>query len=481
MRRPTIVLASVLALLLAAGCGGSESTSASGTESAATVAPASAAAYVAISSDSDSDQWRQAMELLDRFPGSDEIVADLRRELSEEDVDWEQDVDPALGPETAVVVIGDDNEIVALTQPDDDAKLDALLARMNEDSDDELVKREVDGWTAVAESTAILDAFDRAREQGQLEDEEDFQDVFADLPEEALVKAYVPGSTINRAAEDASGTSPGALTGGNEISTLALALEARDDGVTVSGTSTLSGELEQEPYEATLLERVPDDALAVLSFRDLGSAIEGARSAEGLGPGVGQLEQALGVSLEEIGGLFGGETILYVRSGAPLPEVTLLAEVDDEARAAATVDRLATRAAALTGSAGTGTAEVDGLEVKYVDLQGVRVSYTTFDGLLAVTTGPAGIRDARGGGDKIGDDERFQAAKEAAGMGDETNGFVYVDLEDAIPLIESFAALAEEQIPPEVSGNLAPLETFLVYATADGETARFSATLGIDE
>jgi hypothetical protein len=479
MRRPTTVLASVLALLLLAGCGGSESTSASGTESAATVAPASAAAYVAISSDSDSEQWQQAMELLDRFPGSDEVVADLRRELAEEDVNWEQDVDPALGPETAVVVIGAENDVVALTQPDDEAKFDALLARMSEDSDEELVKREVDGWTAVAESAAILDAFEQAREQGELQDEEAFRDSFADLPEEALVKAYVPWSTIERTAEDASGTSPGALAD-VQLTALAFAAEARDDGVTISGVTKLSGDTEQEPYEPELLARVPDDALAVVSINAIGGGLGAIRSEESIGPAVGQLEQALGITLDDVTALIRGEAILYVRPGTPLPEVTLLTEVEDEAAAVATLDKLATRAAALTG-ARTGTAEVDGLQVKYVDIQGVRIAYTTFDGLLAVTTGAAGIRDARGDGDKLADDERFQAAQEAAGMGDETYGFAYVDLEDAIPLIESFAALAEEQIPPEVSANLAPLETFLFSTTADGDTARFSATLGIAE
>jgi len=119
--------------------------------------------------------------------------------------------------------------------------------------------------------------------------------------------------------------------------------------------------------------------------------------------------------------------------------------------------------------------------VKYVEIQGVRISYATFDGLLALTSGTAGLRDARGDGGKLPGDERFEAAKDAAGLGDETAGFVYVDLKDAIPLLEGFAGLADEQIPPEVSANLAPLESFLSHASQDGDEIRFGGFLGIAE
>jgi hypothetical protein len=129
----------------------------------------------------------------------------------------------------------------------------------------------------------------------------------------------------------------------------------------------------------------------------------------------------------------------------------------------------------------TGTADVGGEQVATVDIQGIRISYTTFDGLLVLTSGPTGIRDAREDGDKLSGDDRFTAAREAAGMGDETNGFLYVDLKDAIPLIESFAGLAGEQVPSEVSANLAPLESFLVYAAQDGDVLRFGGILGIEE
>jgi hypothetical protein len=481
MRRPAIALACVLALVVAAGCGGSDSSTAAGTESAATVAPASAAAYVAVDTDLDSDQWKQAQDILDRFPGRDRLLQQIEKSLGEENVDFEQDVEPALGPETAVVVMNAEHDVVALTQPDDEAKLDALLDRINEDENESYVTREIDGWTAIAETEQVLDAFDTARKDATLDDDDTFQEAVGDLPDEALVKAYVSGEAVEAAATQASGAStPDVLTGGGTLKSIGLAVEARDDGVNFSGSSHVEGGTRPEAWEPTLLDRVPDDALAVLSFKDLASGLDEAARNPLVGPQLGQVEQALGMQLEDVTRLFEGESVIYVRGGSPIPEVTVLLDVENEQTALATLDRLATRAAALAGGR-TGTAEVDGDTVKFVEVQGVRISYGAFDGLVAISSGASGIRDARASGDKLPDDDRYTAAKEAAGMGDTTNGFLYADLKDAIPLITAFAGIGGTEIPPDVTENLEPLQSFFVYAGQDGDVVKFGGHLGISE
>ena len=478
MRRPAIVLACALALVLAA-CGGSEESSATGGESAAAIAPGNATAYVAVDTDLDSDQWQQAQELLDRFPGRERLIGLIQEELGQEDLTWEEDLDPALGPETAVVVLGGENDAVVLTQPDDRAKLDALLAQLEEDGDETLA-REIEDWTAIAETEAALDAFERGAEAGTLADDDTFQEAMGELPEDALVKAYAAGDELERAVTDATGETTDSFTGGGRLVSLSLALEAIDEGAKVSGTTRLEGGTQLEPYEPALLDRVPDDALVVFAFRDLAQGLEQARSAEGVAPAIAQLEQALGVSVDDLTALFAGESVVYVRTGTPLPEVTVLLDVEDAAAGMATLDRLAARVESLLGAT-TGTADVDGVPAKYVDVQGIRVSYANLDGVLVVTSGVTGIRDAGEDGDKITDDERFTAAREAAGMGDTTNGLLYVDLKDSVPLIESLAALGDEQIPPEVSANLAPLESFFFYGEQEGEVGRFGGILMIAE
>jgi hypothetical protein len=481
MRRglPTI-LACALVLALA-GCGGGDddaSVSGTDTESAATIVPASAAGYLVINTDLESEQWKQAQELVDRFPGRQRLFDLIQQELGEEDLDFERDVEPALGPETAFVFLESADEVVVLTQPDDKAKLDALLER----SDEPTVTREIEGWTAIAETATVLDAFERAAEAGKLDDDDRFQEAVGDLPEDAIAKAYVNGDAITDAAASVDGGgSTDIITGGGKLVSVAAAVEALDTGAKLGGVVRLEGGERAEDYEPKLLERVPDDALLVISFNGLERSLEQLRSAEGVvGESLGQVEQALGVSFEDLGKLFAGESIIYARAGSPLPEVTILLDVDNESEAVGIVDRLAARVAPLVGGR-TGTTDVDGLQVKYVEVQGVRISYASFDGLLALTSGPAGIRDARSGDGKLPGDDRFEAAKEAAGLGDETAGFVYVDLKDAIPLLEGFAGLADEQVPPEVSANLAPLESFLSHASRDGEEIRFGGFLGIAE
>ena len=110
---------------------------------------ADAIAYVSLDTDLESGQWDALRDHLDSFPEGDRLVDRLLSSLAEGDVSWDRDVEPALGPEVAVVALpgqaGDSPSPVILTQSDDPAKLDALFAR----SDQTTERREIDGWQAV--------------------------------------------------------------------------------------------------------------------------------------------------------------------------------------------------------------------------------------------------------------------------------------------------------------------------------------------
>ena len=75
---------------------------------------------------------------------------------------WADDVKPALGPELDVVVLpaaaNGSPSSSGSTQPDDGAKLDALLAEARRKPREDVRHRQVGGWTAVADSQAALDA-----------------------------------------------------------------------------------------------------------------------------------------------------------------------------------------------------------------------------------------------------------------------------------------------------------------------------------
>src|SRR5918992_327206 len=120
------VLAAGLALA-AASCGGSSDTKT--TLSGAEMVPADVPLFVSIDTDLESEQWQTVQDLLDKFPGRDRLLAELKEELASEDVDFERDVRPALGPELGIALldIEDGDTLVGLVQPEDEAKLSALL------------------------------------------------------------------------------------------------------------------------------------------------------------------------------------------------------------------------------------------------------------------------------------------------------------------------------------------------------------------
>jgi hypothetical protein len=476
MRAPAILTTLLGALALVfVGCGGSDGGAAAGEDAAASVIPARAVGYVSVNSDLESAQWERVKALAEKFPGRDRAVAALLKELSDEGLDWKRDVEPAVGPEVAIAVLlrGDDARVVWLTQPDDEAKLKALAAK----SDDASVTREIEDWWVVAETDADLDLFEQARDGGALADDDTYQTAVADLPDESVATFYVDGEALTPALEREAGGN--FLSGSGRFVWAAGALEALEDGAKLSGRvrTENAGDLGRA-YTPELLERVPARSLAVLSFNNVGEGLEQLRSNAFTQQFVPQAEQMLGVTLAELGDLFGGEGALYVRQGAPIPEISLALGVSDEAKALATIDKLAQRVAPLVEGR-SGTTTVDGVSAKYLEIQGVRVTYATFDGLLFVTSGPNGIAEFRSEGDKIGDDDAFTRTKEAAGLGDQTSGFFYVNLQDAIGLIQGFAGIAGESVPPDVAANLAPLDTLLVQGSRDGDEATFAGFVGI--
>jgi hypothetical protein len=52
-------------------------------------------------------------------------------------------------------------------------------------------------------------------------------------------------------------------------------------------------------------------------------------------------------------------------------------------------------------------------------------------------------------------------------------------VQDAVPAIEGIAQLSGQPLPPEVSQNLAPLQSFLVYGSSSDAVTKFSALLQV--
>jgi Protein of unknown function (DUF3352) len=457
-------LAAGLALAVT-GCGGSES-AATGGAGAASIAPKSAALYASFNTDVDSDQINQLETLLAKFPDRQRLFAEIQKGFAEEDVSWETDIKPALGDTFDVVLLDFESEaVVGILKPADEAKLKALLAK----GDEPLVSRKVEGWTVFAEDEATLDRFETARAGGALEDEARFGDAMDGLPDDALAKFYVDGSAAAKAA--------GAADERNRLDTFAAALGAKSSGLQLDGAVT--AELQDDfasiaPYESKLLEAAPEDALAFVSGNGFGKLEESLRKTPGT---FDQFRDMLGIDLEGVTALFEGEFAFWVGEGAPIPELTFLAEVEDEQAALATLDRLV---GLLPAGSEQRTTEIGGVQAKQVVLDGFPITYAAFDGRVIVTSRPGAISDARGGGDSLADDPDFKQAADDAGMGDETFGFLYLDLQRLGGLVEGFAGLSGGEIPPEAARNLEPLGSLVLHSGGKPEDLKFSAFLSIE-
>jgi hypothetical protein len=72
-------------------------------------------------------------------------------------------------------------------------------------------------------------------------------------------------------------------------------------------------------------------------------------------------------------------------------------------------------------------------------------------------------------GDRLVDEDRYKESVEAAGVPDDENVVAWVDLEQALGLVETLAALGDEPLPPDVRANLDPLRAVVFSASPSFE------------
>jgi hypothetical protein len=477
--------AALLAALsvVAGGCGGSQAAS---TESAATMLKPGALVYWETVSDPDSDQWQQVEELLKRFPDGDRWLRTLREDFeSDTKVTWE-DLRKALGDETVVAVYAQGKEpaVVGVTKPDDLEAANEVVRKLNDSApDDEVVSRVVDDWLVVSDKDESIDAALATSGERSLGDEESFNDRLGELPEDALSRVYVDVAAAVEQFMPQLGEEERQALGALNLDDIDFAgawARAEDDGASLAGVASGSG-LEQSfggpPFTSELLARVPDDAIAFLTFRGE-AATEQLNQLKGnalFRMGAREVEKELGVTIDELVQLFEGEVALYVRRGVLIPEVTLMVDADDDQAAHASADRVLRSVARRYGAEVT----EDG-DVTTANFDGVTVNLGTVDGAVVLSTSRKALSDLEAGGAKLADSDAFEDALEAAEVPDAYTGLAYVDLADAIELVMGYVGIAEGDVPPEVGRNLEPLRSFVAYGTAEGDSAEVRAFLGIE-
>jgi hypothetical protein len=488
VRPRALVIALVAGLaVVAAGCGGgSSASSAAGAE----IAPASAPLFISLNTDFEGDQIKTFRTLLDKFPGSDGLLRMALAELEQEDVDFERDVKPALGPELDIVLLdlGQDAEapkpeVVVLLQPDDPAKLDALLQK--DPNGTPTVKEEVDGWTVLAETQASIDLFNQMRSGGTLADSGRFADAMEGLPDDALARAYVNADLILESYE-AAGPVGSAQTLGqlfpNGVPSVGGTVSAEDGGLRFQATGKTTQPT--DTFEASLPDELPAGALAYVGFNNLAKGVRESLKSAGeandqFDQQLGQIELALGLSLDrDVLPLFEQEGAIAVypaASGPGLPGIQLVLNVDDQEQAIETIDKLLARAAQFSPGIPTPQSiDIGGVKAKAVEYQGTTIIYAGFDGKLVITNTAGTIEAMQGDGEKLSDDETYSSARESTDIPEETSGILYVNLNTALDLAGSLSGQS-----PQVEENVEPLDSFLLYSTADDDRVTVSGFLAI--
>jgi hypothetical protein len=489
MRLVAVALALLVAGCLATACGGTTGKGPGGIgESGASLVSSEAFVYASADGDLTSSRWQQVDTQLKKFPVGNRLLAEVKKGLAEHRLDYQRDIEPALGPEIDVAAVAgaspQDTSYAVFTKPDSIEKAQALVRKLDEGSPRPSATRVVDDWLVVADSQNMIDLVLRGS-GSSLADTNRFKEAFGQLPDDALLKLYASGPGLSKLAGSLSGVAQTAAVGGStsyKLDWVAVSAVAADDGIKLEAEakSANGGTLTGSAYSSKLISGVPADALAFATFHGLNGfdPLSRLRQNPAFGQVLPQIEQELGMPLEDLVALFEHETVFYVRRGPGLPELSLVLEAPDTQQTLTTIDRLAARIAKLA-PARLGEEKQGDLDVKTLNFGPVTVRWAGFDGRVLITTSPTGIADYRSRGAKLSDDSAFKDALSGAGAPDKTNGLAYVNVAEAARLIENYAGISGAKLPPDVDSNLKPLRSFVAYGSSGGDLSTFAAFLEI--
>jgi hypothetical protein len=501
------VLATALA---AAGCGGDSSSdgalagfddSSGAVPGAAELLPADVPVLITINTDFDSEQIQLAGDIVERFPASRDLIDRALADLAGDGVDFDADVRPVLGSEVTIALLDvkpDDPPVALVLQPTDPAKLGELLAENSaDDGDDPPAWRVVDGWYVLADDEPTLDALLAGAEQASLAGHERFKEIMESLPGESLARLWLsPVVTGELVAEVAADNPTGiealeAIAGDGQggFEGAGVALVAETEGVRMLGLiRTVDANLAASG-KAEILDLAPAGAIVYIALRDLRASVEGfldlaLQQDPDTEAQIGQLEGLLGLTIQDdLLPLFENEHAIYLRPGTPIPEISIVLSPDDADAAADLIRRLLALAEIGGLELQSDTVDIDGTEVLKLSAEGLTLNVASIEDRLVLTTTDAGIADFAGS-NSLKDDARFSSAADAAGLPDETGGFVYLDLAGVFELAQGDSLLGSQDvigaIDAEALMNLDPLGTLMVYGTTSADGQRFAGLLTIE-
>lgn len=370
------------------------------------------------------------MALMARVPS---LQSALDKSLSDSGITLSE-VEDSLGPTTVFVQLGSSSSTtkVVLTNPDDPAKLKAVLTK---DKTEPSVTTEIDSWLAIADTQAALDEFKTAAEGSKLADSSVFKTAIAEIPADSLVKAYFAGSVINASATSSLGSSSasGALNKALEKNTLewgVLGVNAASKGLSLDGV--FKGKTALTNSSLSLISELPSGtSFAVdLDGKSLGldKAVQALRDNEKYASQIPQIEAALGVTLDDLAALVGSEMSVYgTESG-----IGVLIKAADATASKTMLDKAVTLLVAQLNGSSTSTT-VDGVEATEVTFGTTKIDYGVKDGNLFIVTDAGSLPGAT----KLASDSLYSAAAAELSVPASNLGVAYIDFAKLATLAKS--------------------------------------------
>jgi hypothetical protein len=437
---------------------------------------------VAIDSDLGSSQWQTVNELANKFPDKQKAIDSIKQQLSENGLDWERDLEPALGPELNVVMLDLEHpeETVALAQPKDEVAFERAVKKGNAaDPSNKLVYKQFHGWTVISDKQAAIDAFVQASDSAKrtLSEDKTFSSAMAKAGD-GIFRAYVNGAQVMAAARKFMGPDAGPYF--KKLGTLdwlLMTLRAKSDGIaldtTVHGTPGKAFKnVTAHGTDGSLQKLVPKDALLYLAFHGSKGMLGGL----GDNPILQQFgAKGLDDAFRQLGTILEGENAFYVRAAGAkdVPEVTFIASPRGGVDGAAALDRILKRFAKELGGRPQRTT-IAGVSARAIGAGPISVRYANVKGKLVVTDLPSGIVFAQRGGKSLTHSQAYQDA--TSGVPASPQVVLYVDIHSTIPALRR---LGNVQIPADVERNLKPLRSAVEYAVSRSHEFQISFFLRI--
>lgn len=276
--------------------------------------------------------------------------------------------------------------------------------------------------------------------------------LYEELPETRFAEVYLSRSGVQRLLAGRSGAATQLETFVDYGATqgIAAAAVAEDDGIAVELISDLEPELlarnpsffsELPEFEPELDGEAGVRSLGYVGVGEVGTTLSDLLERAGGAAGslrrlAARLRKQAGVDpLSDLLPALGGQAALIAEPTDGPPFASLVVEDVDEERASQALARLQRPLLRSLGTSGGSRvlrfedSEVDGVAVRSVQVSPtVNLSYAVFDGMLVVSTDPAGIEQVRSDGDSLADSEAYGRA--TSGLPDRVSALVFLNLDE---------------------------------------------------